>query len=114
MQKHLALTKHIYSVWVVLLSKKAWDSMSTEERKMLQDAAKEATAYERTTIRDFGAKALGELKKNGMQVTELSAAEQTTMRTKLKPVVDKYSKEFGEDVAKEMLSELEKIRGKAK
>jgi tripartite ATP-independent transporter DctP family solute receptor len=113
-QKNLALTKHIYSVWVLLLSKKAWDSMSPEERKILQDAAKEATTYERTTIRDFGAKALGELKKNGMQVTELSAAEQATMRAKLKPVVDKYSKEFGEDTAKEMQSELEKIRGKAK
>jgi tripartite ATP-independent transporter DctP family solute receptor len=111
-QKHLALTRHIYSVWVLLLSKKTWDSMSAEERKIVQEAAKEATAYERTTIRDYGAKALGELKAKGMQVTELSPAEQTAMRAKLKPVVDKFSKEFGEGTSKEMLAELEKIRGK--
>jgi tripartite ATP-independent transporter DctP family solute receptor len=111
-QKHLALTRHIYSVWVLLLSKRTWDSMSAEERKIVQEAAKEATAYERTTIRDYGAKALGELKAKGMQVTELSPAEQAAMRAKLKPVVDKFSKEFGEGVSKEMLAELEKIRGK--
>jgi tripartite ATP-independent transporter DctP family solute receptor len=111
-QKHLAMTRHIYSVWVVLLSKKAWDSMSAEERKIIQDAAKEATQYERTTIREFGNKALGELKSKGMQVTEFSPAEQAALRTKLKPVIDKYSKEFGEDTAKEMLADIEKARKK--
>lgn len=113
-QKHLALTRHIYSVWVLLLSKKAWDSMSAEERKIFTDAAKEATAYERTTIRDYGSKAIAELKKNGMQVTELPAAEQNAMRVKLKPVIDKFSKEFGEAPTKEMFAELEKSRGKPK
>lgn len=111
-QKYLAMTRHIYSVWVVLVSKKTWDSMSAEERKIMQDAAKEATQYERTTIREFSNKSLGELKAKGMQVTELSPAEQATLRTKLKPVIDKYSKEFGEDTAKEMLAEIEKARKK--
>jgi tripartite ATP-independent transporter DctP family solute receptor len=113
-QKHLALTKHIYSVWVLLMSKKTWDTMSPEEQKIVQEAAREATQYERTTIREYGAKALGDLKKAGMQVTELPASEQAALRTKLRPVVDKYSKEFGEDVAKEMLQEIEKSRAKTK
>jgi tripartite ATP-independent transporter DctP family solute receptor len=109
-QKNLAMTKHIYSVWVMLLSKKTWDSMSPEEQKTIQ----EATLYERTTIREFGDKSLGELKKAGMQVTEISPAEQAIIRTKLKPVVEKYSKEFGEEPTKEMFAELEKARAKAK
>ena len=113
-QKNLALTKHIYSVWVLLLSKRTWDSMSAEEHKILEDSAREATKFERETIREYGAKALGDLKKAGMQVTELSPAEQTAIRAKLKPVVDKYSKEFGEDAAKEMLAEIEKARAKSK
>ena len=45
-----------------------------------------------------------------MQVTELSAAEQAKLRDKLKPVVEKFSKEFGEATAKEMTAELGKIR----
>jgi TRAP-type transport system periplasmic protein len=49
-----------------------------------------------------------------MQVTEPSAAEQTKLREKLKPVIDKFSKDFGDATAKEMFAELEKVRGKAK
>lgn len=113
-QKNLALTRHIYSVWVLLLSKKTWDALSAGERKAMQEAAREATLFERKTIREYGDKALGELKKNGMQVTELSPAEQAKMREKLKPVVDKFGKEFGEATTREMLAELAKIRAKTK
>jgi len=111
-QKQLVLSKHIYSVWVLLLSKKTWDGFSADEKKAVQDAAREATLFERKTIREFGDKALGELKQKGLQVTELSAAEQTKLRDKLQPVVAKFSKEFGEATSKEMFAELEKIRGK--
>ena len=107
-QKHLALTKHIYSVWVLLMSKKTWDGLSADEKKAVQDAAREATLYERKTIRDFSDKALGELKKDGMQVTEFPAAETAKMREKLKPVVAKFSKEFNEQTAAMMMSELAK------
>jgi TRAP-type C4-dicarboxylate transport system substrate-binding protein len=82
-QKHVVLSKHIYSVWVLLLSKKTWDGFSADEKKAVQDAAREATMFERKTIREFSEKALDELKKNGMQVTELPAAEQAKLRDKL-------------------------------
>lgn len=111
-QKHLVLSRHIYSVWVLLLSKKAWDGLSADEKKAVQEAGQEATLFERKTIREFGDKALGELKKNGMQVTEFAPAEQARLREKLQPVVAKFSKDFGEATSKEMFAELEKIRGK--
>ena len=109
-QKHLVTSRHIYSAWVLLLSKKTWDGFSDAEKKAVQDAAREATLFERKTIRDFDEKALVELKKRGMQVTELPAAEQTKLRTKLQPVVAKFSKDFGEVTSKEMFAELERIR----
>ena len=36
--------------------------VSADEKKAVQDAAREATLFERKTIRDFSDKALGELK----------------------------------------------------
>ncbi|WP_298233399.1 TRAP transporter substrate-binding protein [uncultured Azohydromonas sp.] len=111
-QKHLVLSRHIYSVWVLLLSKKTWDGFTADEKKAVQEAAREATDFERKTIRDFGQKAIAQLKQQGMQVTELSAAEQAKLREKLQPVVAKFSKEAGEAPSKEMFAELEKIRGK--
>ena len=109
-QKHMVTSRHIYSVWVLLLSKKTWDGFTPEEKKAVQEAAREATLFERKTIRDFSVTALNELKKQGMQITELPAAEQARMREKLQPVVAKFSKEFGEAAAKDMFAELERIR----
>jgi tripartite ATP-independent transporter DctP family solute receptor len=111
-QKHAVLDKHIYSAWVLLLSKKTWDGFSADEKKAVQEAAREATVFERKTIRAFSEQALTELKKHGLQVTELPAAEQARMKEKLQPVVAKFSKEFGEDTAKAMFTELEQIRAK--
>ena len=111
-QKHMVTSRHIYSAWVLLLSKKTWDGFSADEKKAVQEAAREATLFERKTIRDFSEKALAELKKEGLQITELPAAEQAKMRTKLAPVVAKFSKEFGEATSKEMFAELERIRAR--
>lgn len=111
-QKYLAMSRHSYSAWVLLMSKKTWDGLTSEQKKAVEEAAREATQFERKTIREFGDKALDELKKNGMQVTELAPAEQAKMRDKLKPVVAKFSKEFGEATSKEMFTELETIRAR--
>jgi tripartite ATP-independent transporter DctP family solute receptor len=112
-QKHMVLSRHMYSAWVLLMSKKTWDGLSADERKIVQDAAREATAYERKTIRAFSDTALADLKKAGMQITELPAAEHARMRSKLQPVLAKFSKEFGEDTTAEMTGELAKVRGGA-
>ena len=110
-QKHLVLSRHMYSAWVLLISKKTWDGLSADEKKIVQEAAREATVFERKTIRAFSETALGELKKAGMQITELPAAEQAKLRTKLQPVLAKYGKEFGEETTSEMMGELAKARG---
>lgn len=109
-QKHMLLSRHIYSVWVLLLSKKTWDSFSADEKRAVTEAAREATLFERRTIRDFGEKAVGELKKNGMQVTELPPAEQARLREKLQPVVAKFSKDASDATVRELTTELERIR----
>ena len=109
-QKHMVTSGHIYSVWALLISKKAWDGLAPDEQKAVQEAAREATLFERKTIREFSVTALSALKKEGMQITELPPAERAKMRDKLQPVVAKFSKEFGEATAKDMFAELERIR----
>jgi tripartite ATP-independent transporter DctP family solute receptor len=111
-QKHMVMSRHIYSTWVLLMSKKTWDTLSADEQKIVREAAREATQFERKAIRALSDKALDELRKVGMQITELPPAEQAKLRDKLQPVVAKFSKEFGEDTTREMMAELSKARGK--
>ena len=109
-QKHAVLSNHIYSVWAVLMSKRFWDRLTPDEQKIITEAAKEATDFERKTIRTFEAKALEELKANGMQVTTLPEAEVAKLRDKTKPVWTKFTKEFGEASADEMMGVLNQAR----
>ena len=109
-QKHTVISNHIYSVWAFLISKKFWDKLSPDEQKILTEAANEATAFERKTIRAFDATALEEIKAKGIQVTTLSDEETAKLREITKPVSAKFTQEFGEAGAKEMTAELEKIR----
>jgi TRAP-type transport system periplasmic protein len=109
-QDYLSLTKHVYTPFVFLVSKKLWDSLSPEEQKILQDAAVEAGKYQRELSRQEDKKALEELKKTGIKINEVSNGERKKMEEAIKPIIDKYAKEFGEDLVNEMYSELEKIR----
>ncbi len=108
-QKYLALTGHQYNPQAVIVSKKLWDAMSADERKIVQDAATEAAAVQRKASREQTASALDQLKKAGMQVTELPPAEQARLRELLKPVIDKHGAAIA-DTVKALQAELAKVR----
>lgn len=109
-QKHLAVTRHVYNPQALLVSRKLWDTLSADEKRIFTDAAAEATAYQRQLSRSQADEALAELKKLGMQVTEFSAAELQRLRDKVKPVVDKHAASVGEATVKEVYAELAKVR----
>ncbi len=108
-QKYLAVTNHQYNPQSMIFSKKVWDTLSADEKKIVQDAAVEAGRFERQTNRDLAATQLAELKKAGMQVTEFSAAEQAKLRDKFKPVIEKHGAAIAATVA-DLQAELAKIR----
>ena len=109
-QKNVVLTRHIYSVWALLFSKKVWDTYTPAEQQILRDAGREATLFERTVIRAYDSKALDDLKARGMTITSLPPAEQAKVLAKLKPVIENLMKINGEAAAAEMFAELAKAR----
>jgi tripartite ATP-independent transporter DctP family solute receptor len=108
-QKYLSLTRHLYTAMPILMSKKTWDSLSPAEHKIIQDAAQEAKQEERKLIAAKETQAIDGLRKS-MQVNELAPAEVARMREKVKPVIDKFSKEVGESIVKETNTELARLR----
>lgn len=108
-QKFMALTNHQYNPQSVIFSKKVWDTMSAVEKKIIDDAADDAVKMQRTANRAALAANLELLKKNGMTVTSLPAAEVAKLREKMKPVIDKHSAALGSTVA-DVQAELAKLR----
>ncbi len=99
-QKYLSTTGHAYDAQVLIASKKFWDKLSEADRKLLQEAAREATLFQRQTSRELNNKAREELIKAGMQINDISDAERQRMREKLEPVIEKHQTAVGEDTAK--------------
>ncbi len=109
-QKHLTFTRHIYNPQIVIFSKRVWDRYDPEEKKLIEGAAAEAKVYQRQVSRDAEAKAIEQLKAQGMQLTELSPDEIARLRDKVKPVTEKFAKEANETSVKELFAEVEKAR----
>ena len=108
----MTVTNHVYSPWIVLVSKKWWDQLSKDEQKILQDAAKTSRDFERKDTREEASKAVADLKAKGMQVNELSPTESARMRDKLTRVYAQIGTDVGMDLWNETQGELAKIRAK--
>lgn len=110
-QKYLSVTNHVYSPWIVLVSKKWWDTLSKDEQKVLKDAARASREFERKDTREEAGRALADLKGKGMQINELSPAEAGRMRDKLTQVNAGIAVNVGMDLWNETQAALAKMRG---
>ena len=109
-QKYMSATKHIYNPQMMLVSKKFWDQLSADEKKILETAALEARDYQRKVAREMSDKSRQYLISKGMQINDIAPQELARMRDKVKPVVDKYAAQVGEPLVKEFYQELEKAK----
>ena len=107
-QKYLSTTGHAYDAQVLIASKKFWDKLSAADKTLVQDAAREATDFQRQTSREMNAKARAELIKAGMQINDVSDAERQRMREKLQPVIAKHQTAVGEETAKAFFDAIAK------
>ena len=73
-QKHLALTSHMFQMTPFLMSKRTWDRLSDADRKAVTEAAAEATALQRKMSQEADDKLLDDLKAKGVQVTTVDKA----------------------------------------
>ncbi len=109
-QKYLAITNHQYNPQSMIFSRKIWDTLSADEKKVLQDSAVEAGKYQRQVSREASASTIDALKKAGMQVSEFSPAEVAKLRDRMKPVIAKHAAIVGEATVKDLQAELAKVR----
>src|SRR5690606_3544234 len=110
-QPFLTITRHVYTPWVVLASKKWWDTLTPDEQEVIRKAAAASRDFERKDSRADSEKAMETLKQNGMKINVVSEAEVARMREQVQPVVDKYTQELGPELVKELQDEIQKARG---
>jgi TRAP-type transport system periplasmic protein len=109
-QKYLSITNHAYTPFMILYSKALFDKLSTEEQKALYDCGALGQTEQRSVTRSQGTAALENVKKQGMQVNELTAQQQTRLRDAVKPVYERTAVTVGKETVERVQAELAKIR----
>lgn len=109
-QKYMTLTNHQYNPQSVVISKKFWDTLSADEKKIIGEAVTESAKFQRQQARASVASTLENLKKAGMTVSELAPGEQVKLVEKMKPVITKHAGAVGEATVSDLLAELAKAR----
>lgn len=86
-QKFLTLSGHSYSFGPMGINDAFYERLSPAHKKVVDDAAKKAIAYNRETSRKIEGEALAFVKQNGVTAIELSAAAKEEMSAKMQPAV---------------------------
>ncbi|MEO6625776.1 MAG: TRAP transporter substrate-binding protein DctP, partial [Burkholderiaceae bacterium] len=110
-QKFLSVTRHAYTPFLVLYSKKLWDQLNAQEQAVLREAAMEGQKVQRAANRALNEKSLASLKAKGMQVNEIAPAEQARITAKVKPVYDRNVPTIGAEAVTVVTNALKKARG---
>lgn len=99
--KFLSLTNHTYSMIGLLMSKRAFDKLTPEQRKAVVEAGKIATEMQRKTVAANEQGLIDGLKAKGMTVNSIGDVSQ--FRKSVAPMYDKARAKVGDDVMNQVM-----------
>ncbi|BBK42597.1 periplasmic substrate-binding transporter [Allostella vacuolata] len=94
-QKHLTLTRHVFSPALVIFSKQRWDGLNDADKAAFKAAGKAAAAAMRRFVDEVETKGVETLKGQGMQV--VTSVDTAKFQTVLAPAYAEYAKRFGQE-----------------
>ncbi len=98
--KYATNSSHNYSMHILYINKKKWDSFTDEQRAIITEAAKEAVEWQRKISVDLEAKAWQAFRDKGIHITEFNASQLAQMKQMTQGVRDKYVKELPAELIK--------------
>lgn len=99
-QKYLAMTGHVYTAVPLMVRSDLFASFTPEQKKVILDAAREASRYERQLLADQEKTGIEELKKKGMTITYPDRAR---LREATAPVYKKFEGTIGKELIQKIL-----------
>lgn len=98
-QKHVVMTNHTYSGYVVVVNKAFWDKLPADIRKELEGAMKEATDFNDKVAEEDNEIAIKAIKASGKtQIYTPTPAEKALWVKAMSPVRDDLASRMGKDL----------------
>ena len=98
--KYAMNSEHNYSMHILLMNKKKWDSLKPEQQKIIKEAAHEALVWQRAETVKLEEKAWEAFRKKGIKIHMLTDEQKAELRAKTEPVRQKFAKEVPADLLK--------------
>lgn len=113
-QKYYTYTKHIYSPYLILMSKEKFEGLTPEQQEIVMKVSDEAVKYERERCSEYEAAALTNIKNfPGMTYTELTPEAVEEFKAACAGIKDlAYKKVTNPEVVDLLYSEVEKAKAK--
>jgi tripartite ATP-independent transporter DctP family solute receptor len=108
-QKHLAITRHIYNNMIHTISAKTWAKLSPEQKAIFQEESKKAGAYMRQQIMSQEDDLIAKMQQAGVQVTRPNLA---LFRAAMNPAYDQIAQYAGAENVKKLQEYIEAARKK--
>lgn len=102
-QKHVTLTEHTYSGYVILVNKDFWNKLPEDIRGKLQQAVQEASDLNEKAVVDDDKKALEAIKASGKTEIYTPTPEEKDLWVKaMTPVQDQLAERVGKDLVEQI------------
>lgn len=92
--KYAMDSNHNYSMHILLMNKKKFDSLTPEHQAIIREAAREALAWQRGITDELEKKAWDAFKEKGIEVTILSDEDRAKLVELTAPVREEFAKQI--------------------
>ncbi|RRD72155.1 MULTISPECIES: TRAP transporter substrate-binding protein [unclassified Desulfovibrio] len=96
--KYAMDSQHNYSMHVLLMNKKKWDSLTPDQQKIISEAAREALIWQRAESVKLEKKAWEAFKEKGIVIHRLTGEQRAELVAKTESVRQKFAKEIPADI----------------
>jgi len=102
-QKYMTMTNHGYLGYMVVMSKKFWNRLPNDMKKVVKQAIKEATAKERIWAKQLNESQLAEIKKYAkdtgkLEIDYLTPAQRKVWEKRLSKIYPQFYSTIGKDL----------------
>lgn len=110
-QNYATDTGHVYSPFVLMISKKFWDKLPADLQTVIKDAAELSKDHNRKLNRKMNAEYLEKLKEK-MNVTILTPEERAAFQEAVQPVYDQFAGEIGVELINKVQEAVKEFQNK--
>ena len=111
-QKYLSTTGHVFAVYMPVISKPFFDSLSAEHRNLVKDSMAAARDHQAQLVASEDAAQLEQIRAAGVEVLELTAEQRQVFADKTESVRLQYREKVGAEAYDNWVSAVAAVSGK--